>query len=322
MDSLTHRAAQSKQSKLRELFATEGMFGTGLWALNSLLWKTRLYYALPAPLAEELQERFRFAQRVKKYGIAEPILVYQMGKVGSMSVYRSLRALRLNVPVYHLHYLNEMSKNIEWLNARNGNDTRTLQRNALGQKLNRELARRAAPRYNLISLVRAPIPHAVSAFCHRLDLHFPNLDARLASQSLETHELTDYFISNFQDTVLLEWFDRQVKDVFGIDVYAQPFDRERGYQIYEASRARLLLIRLEDLNRVATVALREFLNIPDFVLKRANAGEDNRFGEFYKNMVAALNLPADYVAREHSTRYAEHFYTPQELEASIAPWVR
>ena len=45
--------------------------------------------------------------REKVYGVREPIIVYQMGKVGSSSMYWSLDALRLNVPVYHLHFLND-----------------------------------------------------------------------------------------------------------------------------------------------------------------------------------------------------------------------
>ena len=35
----------------------------------------------------------------------QPIVIYQMGKVGSSSVYSSLKALKLDNPVYHVHFL-------------------------------------------------------------------------------------------------------------------------------------------------------------------------------------------------------------------------
>jgi hypothetical protein len=35
----------------------------------------------------------------------KPLLVYQMGKVGSSTIRRSLNALNLDIYVYHLHYM-------------------------------------------------------------------------------------------------------------------------------------------------------------------------------------------------------------------------
>lgn len=39
-----------------------------------------------------------------------PILIYQMGKVGSKTVYESLKALNLATPVYHTHLLNKLEE--------------------------------------------------------------------------------------------------------------------------------------------------------------------------------------------------------------------
>ena len=42
----------------------------------------------------------------KNHSIINPILVYQMGKVASTSIYESLKLLRIGVPIYHIHLLN------------------------------------------------------------------------------------------------------------------------------------------------------------------------------------------------------------------------
>lgn len=313
-------ATPTKLQRLKQKWQTEGAMGLALWATNWALWKTRAYYAMPEPMAEEVQARFRYARREKKFGIHDPIIVYQMGKVGSMSVYRALRELRLDVPVYHLHSLNGLEEQAEWLAEKRDTTPKTLERMRVAQKLRREIERGTAPRYNLVSLVRAPVPHAVSAFCHRLDLHFPDLETRLAQNTLAMSDLTNYFISQFHDDLPLRWFEEQVNALFGIDVYAEPFVRERGYQIYSSPRARMLLLRGEDLNKVAGAAFQEFLGIPNVTVGNINTGEANRFGQIYKEFRAALVLPRNYIDQAHSSRYAQHFYTPEELEASVARW--
>ena len=321
MDSLTHRASQAKQSKLREQLAQEGIVGTALWALNWAMWKTRVYYALPPPLAEAVQARYRFTRRVKKYGIAEPIIVYQMGKVGSSSMYWSFDALRLNAPVYHLHYLNGMDEMEAWIRKTLRVNRRELKMVELARKLRREIERGTAPRYHLVSLVRAPVPRNLSTYFHNVDSYFPNFVERIQARTLRVSELGDYFVNVFRETTPERWFDEQVREVFGIDVYATPFSRERGYQIYENDKARLLVLRLEDLNRVVAAAMREFLNIPDFVLVPANAGENKTYGGLYKEFLAQLRLPREYIKATDATRYARHFYNESELAASVARWV-
>ena len=37
----------------------------------------------------------------------EPLIIFQMGKVGSKTIHESLKALNLNISLYHLHILSE-----------------------------------------------------------------------------------------------------------------------------------------------------------------------------------------------------------------------
>lgn len=312
--------SQSKWSKLKQQWDTEGPRGVALWAANWTLWKSRFYYALPGPTAEEVQARFRYAQRTKKYGIEDPIIVYQMGKVGSTTMVHSLLALRLNVPVYHLHFLNESDQVEAWAKDTLIDPKNVLRMVQLSRRLRKSLEGADPVYYNLICLVRAPVPRNISMFFQNIDSYMPDWKERYSNHTLSFDEITTFFLQNFLEDTPNFWFDREVKGVFGLDVYAAPFDKGRGFQIYQNAMARLLVIRLEDLNRVAAVAMQEFLNIPDFRLLPANIGEYNPHGALYKEYLKALRLPDDYIERTNSKPYAQHFYTPQELKASVARW--
>jgi hypothetical protein len=233
-------------------------------------------------------------------------------------MYWSLDALRLNVPVYHLHYLNDADQFAAWAKQNLRDYSRAWKMVALSKQLKSEIDLGTAPRYHLISLVRAPVPRNLSTYFHHIDSYFPNFVARVQADTLSFDELADYFLHNFDEHTPEHWFDRQVRDVFGLDVYAQPFPHERGYQIYENAKARLLVIRLEDLNRVAAPAMREFLAIPDFRLVPANSGENRTYGALYKQFLASLTLPPSYIATTNGTTYARHFYSDRELAASVA----
>jgi hypothetical protein len=102
----------------------------------------------------------------------------------------------------------------------------------------------------MFSLVRAPASHLLSAFFQRVEVNMSASKERLQRGEVSAQEVADYFIKYFRPKFPQEWFDKQLKEPFGIDVYAVPFPRAQGYQIFETDRVRLLVIRLEDLSRV------------------------------------------------------------------------
>src|SRR5581483_10811453 len=232
-------------SRVRQEWETEGAKGVALWAMEWTLWKTNLYQAMSGPTAERVQARFRYARRVKKYGIDQPIIVYQFGKVGSTTMQRSLAALRLNVPVYQLHFLNEADQIEQWAKHTLRDPSRVLRMVALSRRVRRALESSHPPRYNLVCLVRAPVPRNISMFFENVDSYVPHLDERYANHTVSYAEIRERFLNEFLEDTPNFWFDREVKEVFGLDVYAEAFDKARGYQIYENARARLIVIRLE-----------------------------------------------------------------------------
>src|SRR5438874_10832030 len=89
-----------------------------------------------------------------KYGIRAPIIVYQMGKVGSRSVYESLKKLELDVPVYHCHVLNNLEKVEQGVRQLLTAPEESLRAVREGQQLRELILSDKDRKWNLVSLVR------------------------------------------------------------------------------------------------------------------------------------------------------------------------
>lgn len=299
----------NRWKKLNQRLSVQGLSEVPRWAANWMYWNSGV-----RPLAD------RVGLKPKRYGITQPILVFQMGKVGSTSVYASLKRLELDVPLYHLHFLNNLDDMEETVRRFPARAARSLELIATARKIRQEMARQPRKKWNIITLVREPIPRLVSVFFESIDDYIPNMKECYAAGELGLDAMISYFVNEFRESWVLNWFDTQVRDLFGLDVFETPFDKGRGYQIYEQSNIRLLLMRLHDLNRVAPQAMHEFLGISNFQLVTRNVGEAKATGSLYRDFVNGLRLPPTMVHEWHSTRYAKHFYTPEELAASVARW--
>ena len=122
----------------------------------------------------------------------EPILIWQMGKVGSKAVVQSIKNSHLASPVFHAHVLSEallMSGELYERSIRNKNQS-YLFNVCLKERL---IKKNTDLRWRIISLVREPVARNVSAFFQNIDLY---LDERTLSR------LNDMDIEYLQDTFL------------------------------------------------------------------------------------------------------------------------
>ena len=257
----------------------------------------------------------------------DPIIVYQMGKVGSASIQHSLMAtfktMGVKVPVHHIHNLNNleaMETAILQSNIRH-NPEDTLMGIRLGLELKKQMNENPNKQWNLISLVRDPVARNISDFFHGLQEIIPDCERLYEAGLLSIEEVQDAFLTKFDHHITPKvWFDTQMKTVFKIDVYARPFPSQKGFEIYrDGSNARLLLIRLEDMNRVANRAMTEFLQIKDFKLIQSNVGAGKPYASLYRDF-KKLPLPEVYLEEIYDTKFAKHFYTSQEIETFREKW--
>lgn len=274
------------------------------------------------PTAEAFA-RFRAWRRTR--GGRQPLLVYQMGKVASTSVARSLEAAGYD-PVFQIHTLTE--DGIGTIRARY---RRHWAADIGGWHLwyaqhARRLVARRSTQWTVVTMFREPVARNVSAFFQSAELrHRADLDrllARVDEPDLPA-TLTEDFLRLYEDHDLgVRWFDDELRAVFGVDVYARPFPHDVGWQVLESPRARVLLIRFEDMRRVFPEAIDALLGCGPLELRSENVSEGKRHGSVYRRMVDEGRLPDDYLDRMYSSRYARHFYTDEERAAFRARWSR
>jgi Putative capsular polysaccharide synthesis protein len=251
-----------------------------------------------------------------------PILVYQMAKVGSSTVARSLAARRLPNPIFHVHWLTgpELARAEARARERWARGLATSQSCRFiweGQYLRRRLAgRRPGERWYVVSLVRDPVARNISDF-FRVGPDGLGLDFRAEAIDVLGAAFLERYTGHDEPLV---WFDEQLKTTFGLDVYERPFPQETGYAIYENELVRALVIRLEDLRSCAAPAFQEWVGLDGFELVEANVTEPKATGALYRTFVESVELPPEYLSRMYGSRYARHFYSAQELARFRDQW--
>jgi hypothetical protein len=271
-------------------------------------------------------KRFRDLTNKELATNIKPIIVYQMGKVGSrtaqISIIEALKKLNLDIPVYHIHNLANLDKMEERLltaNATRPNPADTLMGIRQGKELLEKIKTSPGRHWNLVSLVRDPIAQNVGAFFHNMHEFFPNWKQDFQMGRLTIEQLQHFYINKYRHIVTKVWFEQQMEPVWGINVYASPFPKETGYKIYHGAQADLLLIRLEDLNRAGGHALEEFLEIKNVEIINQNVAEEKEYRDIYREF-RKRPLPADFVEEMYNSHFVQHFYTPEEISEFRYRW--
>lgn len=282
--------------------------------LRNLAWRTK--YWVTRTLPRELGNRFA------PYWI----IVFQMGKVGSMTVYRSLKERMRFIPVFHIHMLSEkQALRMQGLIERGIEVRRHKNLVEHAEQMRQKLTDQHGARKKIISLVREPVDHLIattmSEYRDRNPQVFENSGYFQPEHRAALHQL---FLerSDFDYDFVAPWFDTEIRDLFGIDVFEKPFPSEQGYAIYRAKYADLLLIRMEDLNRCSRDAIANFLRLPGFELVNTNRAEDKgpAYSQVYAEFKKTVALPDDLLDKLYSIPWAKHFYSEDEITSFRSRW--
>ena len=252
----------------------------------------------------------------------EPIIVFQMGKVGSSTVLETLHGLDLPNPVLHVHTL--APDHLAHAVRRQRQSPRPfLHEHLIVSAL--LVAKRQHKRFpcRLITLTREPISRAISFVFEDAVKQMPEARLPDGSYDLEHVQTVVQELLATKNGVAdpTEWFDRELKGQFGVDVFAQPFDAERGFAILEGTDCSVLLLRMEDLNRVLPEALGTFLGMDTdtIQIQQANVGKHKDYASDLSAVKQQLLLPEELLDKVLATRYVDHFY-PEERLRLRARW--
>jgi len=225
-----------------------------------------------------------------------PVLVYQMGKVGSKSVFKSLCRQYSGV-VLHAHKFHPNHAN--WRVRR----------------LYHWVVEEGMP-LNVISLTREPISRNVSGF---FQIFEKVAGVNYNSSNFTPEELKAIFLTKYFDKTPLQWFDQNIKLNFGIDVYADSFP-QYGYATYSNKNIRLLVMRSEISDIEKIKAIKDFLKLAEFQIVNRNIGEKKAYASIYKDFRTHVKLPFDYIDELCNSKYFNHFYGEIYLDAVREKW--
>ncbi len=258
-----------------------------------------------------------------------PLVIYQMGKVGSSTIAKSLEGSLSQYAIYQIHVLSR-----EWIEkvhsqyryASKVHRNPVIEPHLLSSMYLRELIDNEsyAKPMKVISLVRDPIARNISCFFQAFPIYFPEESEKLKYPYLDQHDvdrLIDIFINDFREhETPLRWFDVHIKSVFGIDVYDHPFPWDKGYQIIRSNDIELLLMRMESINQCATDALRGFLDIPGIFIKPDNISSDKKYSFIYDKFRKEIRIPDSMLKKMYSSKYMRHFYSNNEIQGLMEKW--
>lgn len=241
-------------------------------------------------------------QRAAWREFADPgrVLIYQMGKVGSTALQEAIPgALHLHSLYGHDVCPPRYARMVASPLSRAGRGTsRAIRRLALARR----------PQVRIITFVRDPLERNISMFFQNL-AHWLALDdvRHVRDTRVEWEALiADAFERSFNHEYALDWFDRELKRLTGIDVFARPFDTDQAAAVFERGRYRVLLVRYERL-REATAQIADFVGT-GIELGRVNRGERKWYGTLYADFKRDYQAPPELLQRLYGSRYARHFY--------------
>ncbi len=272
----------------------------------------------------------------------DPILIYQMGKVGSSSIRNSL--FRCQDPRTDLVLMSH-----EYFPIRNRDpdriDIEPEYRDMLEREISHEqrvyhqfsLRKRLGWRFrekfyveriyktyvrppyrpHVITLVREPVANNISMFFQLLD-HYLGADSKL--QDYDIDELIKIFIENYMHSRPLTWLDAEVKTNFGIDVFQEPFPVDQGYTVFKRGNVSLLVLRCELDDQSKAQAIANFLGLDEFEIVRSNVTSEKPYASEYAEFKQRIRIPPALLDQMYNSKFARHFYSSEEIEQFRARW--
>lgn len=244
------------------------------------------------------------------------VLIYQMARVGSMGLFHTLKE---SVPVLHFHHLqphllgNDRAKEAHVLETgidgnKPGSDPKNL------MPIRQQLLSGEMP-FFIICPIREPIGRELSYFY--IDLISDRLP--YASLSDPVDKLINDFATKFPHDTYSEWFKYEMEAHTGIDVFAHPFPKELGWQVYTNGPIKLLLFKIELGNDHIAQLVREFLGLQTYKFTEFNVGEGLHHGSLYKAL-KSKKLPEAFLNKMCESRYFKYFYSDLFIQQTKRKW--
>jgi hypothetical protein len=262
------------------------------------------------------------------------LLVYTGVKTASSSVFSSLCSHNLDIPIYHIHFLSHQSvKKWDKIYRESFPRIHRIPVSIIQSMVLRNGITNGGDygKWKIISGIRDPIAQHISWFFYGIDILVPSeisYERKINSLPPDkfANELIHIFLEEIRsknyltDSHLISWFDLELKHIFGIDICSFDFPKSQGYAIFSGNHPKILLYKVEALQKCSKEAFGEFLNLKNFAIGKANSSETKKYKNVYQNFLEKIRLPDDYINSMYSNGYVRHIYSQGEIESFKKKW--
>lgn len=244
----------------------------------------------------------------------KPILVFTMAKVGSLSVYFSLKKWMSKNTIFHIHSLNEeeVKKGIQLCFKNNiypGSKSPIF-------LINRKVINKGKP-FKIICLFRDPLERNISAFFDAFKLHTGEIPKDYKG---EMNGFLALYYKKLNHMYPINWFEKQFFEATGINIYDYSFNKEKGYQIVKIESIEVLIVNSNVADSKKEDLIRDFCELKYFKLKNRNVSTSKEYADYYKEFKEKARFSKEYLNKLYGSNYAKHFFTDKHIENQKEKW--
>lgn len=242
-----------------------------------------------------------------------PIIILTQGKVGSSSVYYSLKK---NLPncVYHIHRLSNtgIQKSIK---SHKNSDRKSIPLHLFVAEILEKKLKNYNGKIYIITIVREPISRQISAFMQNIDQYKRSIEKKDLSLNIKKSEkILINKIRNISNNDLRNWIKLEINNYLNINIFEKPFNHYNQYNIYEHEKYSLLLMKMETMKNIFSKAVKELLKYDfDIQLEQNNVGENKYYASDYKKIKSKLIFDNKIIDEIYNSEFVKYFYTTKEI---------
>lgn len=235
------------------------------------------------------------------------VIIYTLGKVGSSTLYHQLKKTSPWDNIFHVHFLSDL-----WLKEKLKGGNHFDINNKSAKRVFDYLKKHSNQKKYIISLVREPVSRELSNF---MENPKDFIEGDINTYSLKA--LKSIYLNKLNYGYTFNWFDSEFYNFIGFDVFAQPFDKDKGYSIYTHNDYHILIIKLEQLNTCYNNAMKTFLGLDLKIEANANQSSNKPISQIYKGLKQLLKFERQTLEQLYTHKYVTHFYTDDEIQQFI-----
>lgn len=237
-----------------------------------------------------------------------PIIILTPGKVGSSSVYYTLKKNMKDNHVFHIHQLSDLGINNS-INTHLTSDRKSLPLHLIISNLLNKKLKDYNGEVSFVTLIREPTSRAISDIFQNIDLYAREFE----NSNLKINELKllDKVSQNITESLkyMDNWINLELKTNLGINVYHEVFSANIGFKIFNNNRIKLLFMRMEDLNSsFENATIKYFNKTKGIKLEDYNIGEEKYYSGQYKSLKSKIKFGNVIIDKILSSKYVIHFY--------------